>query len=258
MPKKLISTIIPFYNRQNLVMRALQSVYIQTYSTYEIILIDDGSTEKIDDLLDEVRNNNKIIYKRLEKNSGVSVARNLGIELSKGDYIAFLDSDDEWIKEKLETQLDFMLTNNALITHSSYKIVSKNHAEEQIINSGRNNYRLPYMAFNCKIATPTVMINKQALGNVRFVNEVRFGEDIVFWCELSKIYGPIQGIDLALTKVHIRPDSAAKGYISQKEAFKAIRKYCLSDRIMINLAHRIYTSLRLLFKKLIISARLKI
>ena len=100
----MVSVIIPAYNRSHLVTRAIQSVLNQTYKDFEVIVVDDGST---DDTKEAIANfhNEKIRYLRHEKNKGGSAARNTGIKAARGEYIAFLDSDDEWVPEKLEKQI---------------------------------------------------------------------------------------------------------------------------------------------------------
>ena len=110
----LVSIVIPHFNRANTIQRCLDSVLAQRYTDYECLVIDDGSQkeeirllEKIVGRLDDERF--KIIYHR--QNLGGGAARNTGIENAKGEYIAFLDSDDEWTSEKLSKQLSFMVDN---------------------------------------------------------------------------------------------------------------------------------------------------
>jgi len=99
-----VSIILPTYNREHLLSRAIQSVLNQTYQDFELIIVDDGST---DDTEKVVKNFNCEIIKyiRHDKNKGLSAARNTGIRVAKGDYMAFQDSDDEWMPEKLEKQI---------------------------------------------------------------------------------------------------------------------------------------------------------
>ena len=98
----MISVIIPTYNRANFILSAINSVLNQTYKDYEIIIIDDGSTDSTKEMLEQYKNAIVYIY---QENSGVSAARNAGIKLAKGDWIAFLDSDDEWHDDYLSTQI---------------------------------------------------------------------------------------------------------------------------------------------------------
>ena len=120
----LLSIIIPTFNRCELLNRALNSVYKQTFSDYEVIVIDDGSTDDTAEMLQKNFSGVKYIF---QPNNGVSSARNKGLELSKGLWIAFLDSDDEWLPEKLEKQISL------LKARPDYKVC---HTEEIWVRNG--------------------------------------------------------------------------------------------------------------------------
>jgi len=111
--KATASVIIPTYNRAHLVGRAIQSVLNQTYQDFELIIVDDASTDNTEDVIKEFQQkDNRIIYLKHDQNKGGSAARNTGIKISKGKYIAFLDSDDEWFPEKLEKQMNYIQSSN--------------------------------------------------------------------------------------------------------------------------------------------------
>ncbi len=120
-----ISVIIPTYNRATLLSRALDSVLGQTVAPMEIIVIDDGSTDRTKQLIDEHYPQVQYLY---QDNTGVSAARNYGIQNAKGDWIAFLDSDDAWLPEKLEKQI------RAIQAHPEYKLC---HTNEIWIRRGK-------------------------------------------------------------------------------------------------------------------------
>ena len=103
--KNFVSIIIPCYNSQQFIRRAINSVLKQSYRNFEIIAVNDGSKDSTSSILDEFKKKIKIIH---IKNSGPSVARNIGIRKSKGELISFLDSDDYWHKDKLKIQVNFM------------------------------------------------------------------------------------------------------------------------------------------------------
>jgi len=100
----IVSIIMPTYNREQLLRRAIQSVLTQTYQDFELIIVDDGSTDNTERLAKSF-NSDKIRYIRHRENKGPAAARNTGIQSAKGDYIAFQDSDNEWMPEKLEKQM---------------------------------------------------------------------------------------------------------------------------------------------------------
>ena len=107
----LISVIIPTYNRAHLIKRSVDSVLNQTYKNLELIIVDDGSTDNTKEIIDSI-NDNRIVYVKQE-NQGASAARNTGIDLAKGRYISFQDSDDVWLLDKLEVQIQRLKENNA-------------------------------------------------------------------------------------------------------------------------------------------------
>ena len=107
----LISVIIPTYNRAHLIKRSAQSVLNQTYKNLELIIVDDGSTDNTKEVIDSL-NDERIVYVKQE-NHGVSSARNTGINVANGKYIAFQDSDDIWHSDKLEKQINTLKQNNA-------------------------------------------------------------------------------------------------------------------------------------------------
>ena len=117
MEKIDLSIIIPVYNAEPLLNRCLDSIFNQTTKyTYEVILVDDGSTDRSIDIIKSRKENNITLFQ--QKNSGPSAARNKGIELAKGDYIAFLDADDYWIDGFIEKTLSFIKSDNELVAVS--------------------------------------------------------------------------------------------------------------------------------------------
>lgn len=106
--KEMVSIILPTYNREKVIGRAIQSILRQTYENYEIIIVDDGSTDHTQEIIEQMKDD-RIRYIRLEQNQGVGHARNIGIQEAKYDYIAFCDSDDEWFPDKLQKQMEKLL-----------------------------------------------------------------------------------------------------------------------------------------------------
>ncbi len=104
-----VSVIIPTYNRAHVLGRSIQSVLNQTFQDFELIIVDDGSTDDTEKIVKNL-SNEKVKYTKLQKNQGAGVARNIGIRLAKGDYIAILDDDDEWMPERLEKQMKVFST----------------------------------------------------------------------------------------------------------------------------------------------------
>ena len=115
----LVSVIIPMYNREHTIRRAIDSVRNQTYQNIEIIVVDDGSTDASVQIVENYLDNNVTLIK-LSNNCGVAAARNAGMKRSQGEYIAFQDSDDEWLPDKLKIQMEFM-------QRESYQVVCCPH-----------------------------------------------------------------------------------------------------------------------------------
>lgn len=115
-----ISIIMPAYNSRSTIGESIQSVVNQTFSDWELLIIDDCSPESMKDIAESFHDE-RIRYIRLLKNSGVAAARNTGIVQAKGRYIAFLDSDDLWLPEKLEKQIQFMEKHHYAFTYTWYR-----------------------------------------------------------------------------------------------------------------------------------------
>ena len=242
----LVSVIIPFYNRLNYLRNAIKSVKIQTYQNFEIILINDASNESFLELNKEISIDERIKLISNKKNQGPSFCRNLGINNSNGSYVAFLDSDDEWLDFKLKEQVEFMIKNNLDFCFSDYY--------KRNLNTGSNSrvklpisYSMPFMAFSCAIATPTVICKKEILRKVGFRNDIRYGEDIICWANISKIT-ELKSFRKATTIVNRSINSSSTNIKIQLEASKNINKYLFEDKKIISLMHKIYFQIRVLLK----------
>lgn len=133
----MVSVIIPTYNRADLIKRAIMSVLNQTYSDIEVLVVDDASTDQTEKIVKGIKDE-RLHYYKLETNGGACRARNIGISKAQGEFIAFLDSDDEWMSNKIELQYNFANEKNAIAVAANfiYKreskkniVVSKNHPD---------------------------------------------------------------------------------------------------------------------------------
>ena len=121
----LISIIVPTKDRHQYLCRAIKSIIDQTFKNWKLIIVDDCSDKKTKTILKKFAKNKKIKIFWLKKNKGAGYCRNYAIKKSKSPYLAFIDSDDIWKKNKLETQLRFMENNKYLFTYTSYKTFGK-------------------------------------------------------------------------------------------------------------------------------------
>lgn len=182
--KNKVSVVIPVYNRIKFALESIDSAISQTYKNIEIIVINDGSTEDVQPLVAKCKSDDRIIYIKQE-NKGVSAARNLGIDKSSGEYIAFLDADDTFHPEKIELQLKKMIKDDCYISHTSYNRVNE---QGEFISTVKSAYQkgkvFPGILSSCMIATPTVMLRKSLLDNNKFNTSMKYGEDVCLWIDL--------------------------------------------------------------------------
>lgn len=191
---KLISVVIPLYNKESSIRRTLESVFSQTYQHFEIIIVDDGSTDNSTGIIESY--NDSRIYLIRQKNAGVSSARNNGIYYSKGDYIAFLDADDEWTPHYLESLMELVGKYpecQVFATNYSFQ-TNKGNRQSTILNritfqeeSGiLNNYFEVASCGHPPVWSSAVMIRKSAIVAVGgFPLSVGSGEDLLTWAKLA-------------------------------------------------------------------------
>lgn len=181
-----VSVIIPTYNRKNVLERAINSVLTQTFTDYELIVVDDGSDDGTLDL-EIIKKRKSLIYYRFSLNNGVSRARNFGVNHSKGKWIAFLDSDDEWMPQKLEIQTKWIKKN------PEYRIVQTNEIwirNGKQVNPPRTHHKFQGNLFDaslqrCMITPSSVMIERELFNEVGGFNEsIPACEDYDLWLRI--------------------------------------------------------------------------
>lgn len=126
MNEYLVSIVTPVYNSERFISETIDSIQSQTYSNWELLLIDDCSKDNSYEIIKSyMKNDDRIKYIKLEKNSGASISRNTGIHNAKGRFIAFVDSDDLWEPKKLEIQVNYMLKNKLAFSFTSYRYMKE-------------------------------------------------------------------------------------------------------------------------------------
>ena len=194
-----VSVIISTYNRKHTLKRAIQSVYIQSLPPFEIIVVDDGSNDGTKEWVKQKYPGIKYIY---QKNSGVSSARNKGIKIARGDWIALLDSDDEWLPNKLSEQI------NKIKSNLDVKILHSN--EIWIRNGVRVNQMKKHKKFGgyifekcldmCRISPSSVLLKKEILNDIgTFDESLKVCEDYDLWLRITSKY-PVCFLDIPLIK----------------------------------------------------------
>lgn len=182
----LISIITPVYNAERFIEETIKSVQIQTYQNWELILVDDCSQDNSRLIIEKYAvGDSRIKLISLNENLGAAEARNKGLENAKGRFIAFIDSDDCWHREKLAQQLSFMLKQNYLFTYTNFALVNeKGEILKEFVDLPR---QLDYYGLlkNTAIACSTVMIDRDTLGDFR-MPLVRKGQDTATWLMLMR------------------------------------------------------------------------
>lgn len=169
----LVSVVIPMYNRERTIQRAVDSVLNQTYKNIEVLVVDDGSTDNSVQMLDKYNNDVRVKVFCQETNQGANAARNRGIREAKGEYIAFHDSDDEWLPEKIEKQLKYMKEKQLAVSFCAFKRYH-NDAVQIIPDISKEltsqNIRKKLKRGNI-IGTPTLVIHRKVIENVGMFDE---------------------------------------------------------------------------------------
>lgn len=218
---ELVSIITPVYNAERFLTETIDSVIRQTYASWELILVDDCSTDKSEILiLNKIKTDDRIKYLKLDKNSGAAIARNRGIKEAKGNLIAFLDSDDIWDNTKLSRQVEFMKKHHIGFSFTDYTLISENGTNYNKINSVIHVPKLidyNFLLKNTVILCSSVMIDKRIIGEFK-MPLIRAGQDTATWLLILKrgYYG--YGINENLVKYR-----QVKGSISSNK-FKAIKR----------------------------------
>lgn len=230
---QLISVVIPVYNNPEEAIRAVNSCLNQTYNHYEIIIVDDCSNVDMTILKDFIKNKENIYYYRNKVNGGPSKSRNFAFSKCNGEYIALLDSDDEFLPNKLEFQLNYMLKNDSKFSYTNYyecvKGKNKHHNTYTEIEE-RNE-----LIYECKLATPTIMFEKKCLtdNSIKYDENVRVCEDAIFYLEFNK-YCKLHHINKALTRVNVDEDTCKINEQKIIQGLKSVLRYVLNTEEYFN------------------------
>ena len=204
---KLVSVIIPVYNAGQFLEETLRSALEQTYEDVEIVLVDDCSTDNSSEIIKEAQENYpNVIYHRQEKNQGAAVARNTALNIAKGRYVAFLDSDDLWIPEKTKWQMDDMRKRNASISFSAIDFVDENDERLKDIREVKGVIDYRFLLKNTMIATSTVIVDRAKTGDFQMPLR-RSGQDYATWLMLMRDGTKAYGINEVFCHYRVRSNS---------------------------------------------------
>lgn len=186
MKQELVSIIIPSYNSAKFIVETIDSVVNQTYRNWEMLIVDDCSSDDSVHIIKEYCNKDSRIklYKTEKPSGSPALPRNIGIENAQGEYIAFLDSDDVWLSDKLEKQIAFMEKNHYQLVYSFYEKMNWAGARENRVIRTRLQSTYSSLLKSNSIPCLTSVIRKNIIGSVRFKQIPQ--EDFCFWLDILK------------------------------------------------------------------------
>lgn len=222
----LVSIITPLYNSEKFIKETLESVLNQTYKNWEMIIVDDCSSDRSVEIVEKYQQKDeRIKLLKNKKNLGGAGARNRGIESARGKYIAFLDSDDLWKNNKLEKQIIFMEKNNVLFSYSNYERIGENGERLNIYSKIINKITYKELLYQNIIGCLTAVYNVEKLGKI-FMPNIRTGQDYALWLEILKKAEIAYGINENLAYYRVRKGSLSKNKVRKiKNLYKMYRVY---------------------------------
>jgi len=224
-----VSVILPTYNRAHLIKRSIQSVLDQTFQDFEIIVVDDGSSDNTEEQVKSF-NNQKIRYIRYNENKGAAFARNTGIKAAQGEYIAFQDSDDEWFPNKLRRQMEVFKNSSpavGVVYTGSWRIRNDKRFYLPLFKGGQregNIYKALFEDTIIGMPTPAFIVKKECFGRAGLFDERLYSLiDWELWLRISKYY-EFRYIDEPLVTLYGTQVSITTDLNSYIEARKLILK----------------------------------
>ena len=185
--KKIIDIIMPNYNKGSYISQAIKSVINQSYKNWKLYVIDDNSSDNSKNEILKFKDDKRVKIFFLKRNRGPSYCRNFGIKKSKSKFIAFLDSDDYWKKNKLKLQIDFMIKKKFSFTFTDYiPIIQSNNIQKELKKTNLiNTFTFNKFINNSSINTSTIILEKKYLNQISF-KKLNVMEDYIFKCQLMK------------------------------------------------------------------------
>lgn len=221
----LVTIIMPSYNASKYIQTSINSIQNQTYSNWELIVVDDCSTDNTIEIVKEFNDSRIRLYVN-EKNSGAAISRNKALREAKGKWIAFLDSDDVWLPEKLEKQIRFMEENDYSFTYTDYRI-QLNGTWVPYINTAPNKVNKRKMYNYCYFSTITVMYDQQKVGLIQ-IADLKKNNDYAMWLQA------VEKVDCYRLPECLSYYIKHEGSISSGSKLKLIKWHYLLFRIGLN------------------------
>jgi glycosyltransferase involved in cell wall biosynthesis len=211
----MVSIIMPSYNTAEYIGQAIESVLKQTYYNWELIIVDDYSNDRTNDIILQY-NDKRILYFKNEKNLGAAISRNRALKQARGQWIAFLDSDDLWDSDKLEKQIEFMQSNHYCFSYTSYDEIDENGYPIGIYVTGPRRITKRKMYNFCWPGCLTVMYDKNIVGDIQ-IPSIKKNNDYLMWIKI------VEKADCYLLNENLAHYRIRKGSISNSSYFTLIQ-----------------------------------
>lgn len=207
-----VSVITPSYNTAAFIAETINSVLAQTYADWEMIIVDDCSTDATDDAVRPFLSDPRIRYIKNERNLGAAESRNRALREAKGRFVAFLDSDDLWLPEKLEKQLEFMAKTGAKFSYTEYEQIDESSKSVGVTVTGPKKISRLGMNAYCWPGCLTVMYDRYAVGLVQ-IKDIKKNNDYAMWLEVSSV-ADCRLLEQNLAKYRLRQGSISRQRLS--------------------------------------------
>ena len=212
----LVSIIMPSWNTAEFITESIQSVIDQTYQNWELLIVDDCSTDNTDEVVETFLTDSRIKYFKNEHNSGAALTRNRAMREAQGEWIAFLDSDDLWFPDKLVKQIEFMIKGGYVLSYTEYEKIDEDGASLGIYVSGPNVVNRRKMYHYDYIGQLTMMYSAKHFGMVQ-IKDIKKNNDYAIRLQLYK-KPETEGYLLKenLAKYRVRKKSISHDKLSKK------------------------------------------
>jgi len=231
----VVSIITPAHNSERFLPETIRSVLAQTFANWEMIIVDDASTDSTPQIARRfVQEDRRVRVVRLESPAGAGGARNAGMDAARGRFLAFLDSDDLWLPQKLAMQVEVMLATGVPFTYAGYRMIDENGAivGRPIRAPQSMSYRR--LLKNTAIGCLTVMLDREVCGETR-MPALRRHEDLVMWYALLKRGVVARGIAQDLARYRIVRGSRSRNKLATAahmwKVYRDVEKLSLADAL---------------------------
>ncbi len=256
---ELVSVITPTYNSEKFISKTIESVLEQSYTNLELILIDDASTDNTREILDKYKKTDpRIVTVFLKENSGSGISRNRGIEIAKGKYLAFVDSDDYWHRDKLILQVGFMQKHNYSFTYTKYAFINESGSLVKRYNIAPNQCNYLRLLIQDCIGCSTVMINCDELGK-EYMPDLRNRQDWALWLTYVRKSGKAYGLKDPYTFYRMRKGSISSNKVKllkfHWQIYNKIEKYNKLVSLLLITVNILAISYYTLLNKILVSSK---